>query len=269
MSWAPVNPYVDHVPQGCTAIADWRSGWKFYASDTEVLEIRGSWHKLRHGDNWQDFTHAEYVEVLDEFCETFRLFDGALHFLNLELGVNVAPPVPTAELLPRVLFHRTTRPIQMDEPAVGLVVARKGHYRIKMYDKALQYDLPIELLRCEVHVDRMERLRSRGISTALDLRDPKAWERASQFLMAKVDELFFVDTDVPPQVVTRQQAQLLAKAGDFAFWMGLSPKKRSDKRRKVERLFARHSLPCLKGELLEAMDRKLIDLRTVGARGDI
>lgn len=259
--WTDELHLAPHPPQGCTVVAPGTCGWWFYANGSEVLEMRGSFHKLCQGDNWQDFTHANYKRTVGAFCDTYGLFKGALHLLNVELGVNVEPPVPTEEMLSRVLFHRTTRPIPMKPPAKGIVVMREGNYRLKVYDKAAQYGMPFDLMRFEVHVDRMGMLHNLGIHTAADLCDPEVWERAQQFILSKFDELFIIDTDVNTEAVTSPQAVLLEQAKEWSFWKGLNPNKRNRKRAKVQRLYEAHSRPYLRGILRGRMEGKLNALR--------
>lgn len=262
LGWIAPNHHVHYPPNGCTAVAEWRNGWCFYADDTDVLEMRGSFHRLCHGDNWQDFTQADYARTLQEFCDFFKLFEGSLVFLNIEFGLNVIPPVPTKEVLPRVLFHRTTRPVPMLPPANGIVVVRKGHYRLKMYDKAMQFGLPGELMRFEVHLDRMARLKPLGILNADDLLDPSKWLHAEQFVLAKFQELFLLDTEISTDLVSQQQAQMLAQAEDWSSWIGLRPNGRYKRRKSLERLYAMHSDPCIRGELMARMSEKFKLLRT-------
>lgn len=264
LNWTRVLHNVDHPPKGCTMVARW-NWWTFYADGEEVIEIRGSFHKNAHdGANWKDFTHARFIAVVNELCDTFRLFPGALRLLNLEVGVNIVPSRPTVEVLDRILFHRTTSPARMKSPAIGIVIAYVGYSRFKIYDKAHEYrgtphgyGMPSELLRFEIHVDRMAMLHDIGIRTVHDLLDPSAWDRMGSFLLRKFDELFIVGDEINPAVVTRQQAALLANAGDLSYWMGLSPNKRNRKRGRVERLWRLHCRPCLKDDLRDRIAAKV------------
>lgn len=261
----PLHP-VDHPPHGCTAVASW-GVWKFYANDRQVIEIRGSFHKFYHGGaNWQDFTHAQFTEAVNTFCDTFQIFHGALHFLNLEVGVNIVPMIPTVDLLPRVLFHRKARPVRMD-PGQGITIEHPGHFRYKIYDKAFEFGLPGEILRVEIHVDRMAILNRIGVTTATDLLDPACWGRLRAFLLGKVGELFIVEDDIAPDLITRPQRELLANAGRWEHWRGLSPNKRHRKRSKVERLWRLHHHPTLKADLLGRIAAKVDALTNDKAEG--
>lgn len=267
LMWGRPLYAVDHPPHGCTAVASWGGIWTFYANDRAVIEIRGSFHKFYHGGaNWQDFTHTQFKEAVNTFCDTFQLFHGALHFLNLEVGVNIVPLIPTCDLLPRVLFHRNARPVRMD-PGQGITIEHPGYYRYKIYDKAFEFGLPGELLRVEIHVDRMAILNRIGVATATDLLDPACWGRLRAFLLAKVGELFIVEDDIDPALVTRPQRDLLANAGNWEHWMGLTPNKRHRKRAKVERLWRLHHHPTLKGDLRARIGAKVDALTTDKAEG--
>ena len=57
LAWRPAVYAIDRPPQGCIVVAEW-SCLKFYGSESELLEIRGSFHKShQQGSNWQDFTY--------------------------------------------------------------------------------------------------------------------------------------------------------------------------------------------------------------------
>lgn len=264
LNWTRALHNVDHPPNGCTLVAEW-NGWTFYADGDEVIEIRGSFHKYaHHGANWQDFTRAQFVAAVKEFCDTFGQFAGALRLLNLEVGVNITPPRPTGEVLDRILFHRTRNPRRMRSPAIGIVIEYVGYSRFKIYDKSHEYretlhgyGMPTELLRFEIHVDRMAMLHAIGIRTVQDLLDPSAWNRLSAFLLGKLDELFIVEDAIDPALVTHQQAALLANASDLTYWMDLSPNKRNRKRGKVERLWRMHCRPHLKDDLRDRIAAKV------------
>lgn len=263
LTWSRALHYVDHPMKERAMVAE-LEGWTFYAVDQEVIEIRGSFHKYAHqGANWQDFTHSHFVAAVNRFCDTFSLFPGALHLLNLEVGVNIAPPIPTRDILERVLFHRMKQPARMATPAIGIEIIRKGHYRYKIYDKAAHCGLPDELLRFEVHVDRMSILDDIGIVTAADLLDPASWQRMGEFLLGKFDELFIVEGDIDLGAVTRPQAELLANARLFSFWRGLSANKRNRKRAKVDRLWREHARPYLRGDMRDRLAAKVADLATL------
>jgi hypothetical protein len=266
LRWTPPIYAVDHPPTGCTMVASWNE-WTFYGDGTTVLEIRGSFHKYYHGNNLPDFTHAQFVEAVHSLCNAFQLFPGALHFLNLEVGVNITPPMPTRDLLPFVLFHRTQRPQAMRAPAIGIYIEHKGHFRYKIYDKAAHGLESFELLRIELHVDRMAILNRIGIHTAADLLDPASWGRLRAFLLDKFDELFIAGADIDPDAVTAAQGELLSKAKDGSYWKGLTANKRHRKRGKVERLWRTHSRPYLKDELRHRIAAKVDTLTAAEQEG--
>jgi hypothetical protein len=261
LQWETPNLHLHYPPHGCSAVAEWSNGWVFFANDEEVMEIRGSLHKLYHGTNWSDFTLAQCRRAVEQFCDHFGVFSGALALLNVELGVNVLPPIPTEDLLPRVLFHRTSRPVLMPAPAKGIIIHRKGHYRLKLYDKSGQYGLSYDLLRFEIHVDRMAILKKQGIRNVDDLLKEEVWIRAQSFLLQKFEELFLVDSTIAPGLVSTQQAGMLAQAEDWGYWKDLSPKARCIRRNKLDRLYATHSQPFLRGALRQQLHEKFAVLR--------
>lgn len=241
---ADLNP-----PIYCTHVAKW-SGWTFYGNSAEVKEIRGSFHQHYHGGtNWQPFTFAQLVATVNDLCDAFGLFAGELRIVNLEIGINVRPPIPAVDLLPLFIFHRTRLPERMEGTDRGIVFRHPGRYRLKAYDKGYQFPEAGELFRFEVHVDRMDKLNGLGICTVQDLTKPAAWEAARSYLLHRFAEVFIVEPWVAMERPRPAQRALVDRATDPTYWKALTPKKRYCKRLRLEGIYQRHASRHLKAEL--------------------
>lgn len=241
---ADLNP-----PIYCTHVATW-SGWTFYGNSAEVKEIRGSFHQHYHGGtNWQPFTFPQLVATVNDLCDAFGLFAGELRIVNLEIGSNVRPPIPAVDLLPLFIFHGTRLPERMEGTDRGILFRHPGRYRLKAYDKGYQYPEAGDLLRFEVHVDRMAMLNRLGIRTVEDLTKPAAWEAARSFLLRRFDEVFIVEPRIALERLRPAQRALVDLAPAPTYWKALTPKKRYCKRHRVEAIYQRHASRHLKAEL--------------------
>lgn len=210
------------------------------------MEIRGSFHKAFHnGENWQDFTHAQFVAVVEELCESFGLFAGSLHLLNIELGVNVQLPFPSEPFLRMILFHHMRQPKWMMPPAIGIVIEHPGRFRIKLYDKATQYALPFELMRYELHIDRMSILKPRGIATVQDLLNKETWKRIREYLIEVFDEIYMAEPAMERATMTTRQRRMVFRAQRWSGWL-VSSQARYKRRLKVEALSKRYAIPHYK-----------------------
>lgn len=249
LCWHPRTPADGHAPINCTHIAKW-GAWTFCGNSVEVKEIRGSFHQHYHGGtNWQPYTFAQLVATVNDLCDALGLFAGDLRIVNLEIGINVRPPVPAVDLLPLFLFHRTQLPERMKDTDRGIVFRHPGRYRLKAYDKGHQYPEAGELFRFEVHVDRMAMLNRLGIRTMQDLTKPAALEAARSFLLQRFDEVFIVEPWVEMERLRPAQRALVDHATDPTYWKALTPKKRYCKRARVEGIYQRHASRHLKAEL--------------------
>jgi hypothetical protein len=247
LQWRPHTPADGYAPLNCSLVAKW-GAWTFFSDGEEVKEVRGSFHQHYHGGtNWKPFTRPQFLAVVEDLCDAFGIFAGELRILNVEIGANVRPPAPSVELLPLFLFHRKQRPKGMEDTDRGIVFRHPGRYRLKAYDKGHQYPEAGELLRFEVHVDRMKLVQF--IRTLEDLTRPETWEAARAFLLRRFDEVFIVEPAVELERLRPAQRALLANATDPAFWMAQTPNKRERKRRSIERCYQRHAARSLKAEL--------------------
>lgn len=240
-------------------VARW-GAFTFKGDASRCTQMRGSFHHQCHGgENWADFTHAQFAEVVRAVCIALGLHSSTLRVANLEVGVNIIPPMPTPEVLPCVVLHRTQHPSRMDAPAIGLVIQHAA-YRFKIYDKARQYDRPGELLRFEVAVRKMRTLAGCRAATLSDLLEPAVWTALRGYLLARFDELLIVEPDMHPDEHRPADRELLTRAPDPKFWVGLTKGQRSEKRKRLTGIYARHVPEGLKATLRTSIVAKLAEL---------
>lgn len=271
LRWERHTPAHGYAPLNCGWLAEW-DGWTFSANDTEVKEIRGSFHCSYHGGaNWQPFTSANLHAVVNALCDGLGIFAGELRIVNLEVGINICPPMDARAILARTLFHGKRLPEPMKGTERGIVFLHPGRYRLKWYDKGHQYPEAGDLLRFEVHIARMKSFPRMGIRTVQDLLDPVKQEAARQFLLEQFDALFFVEPSSAFARLRPAQRALLDNATSPAYWMALTPNKRHRKRGTVERIYRAQPLPYLKDQLCALIaeeTRRFIDPEPATVKGE-
>jgi hypothetical protein len=244
---------------GCPRYVGRWGAFTFHGDEIRCTRMVGSFHKQHHGGtNWQDFTFTQFVEVVTSVCIAFGLHPVNLALSNVEVGANIIPPIPTAKVLRSIVLHKTAAPIPM----------RKGHgieihhaaYRFKIYDKALQYHRPGELLRFEVAANRMRPLERYGVRTLSDLMEPSAWIELQGYLLARFDELLIVEPGIQRPGLRPAQVELLANAGNASYWEGLDKRRRSEKRKALNGIYTRHAPNGLKTTLRRLIVAKLEEL---------
>lgn len=241
-------------------IATW-GHFIFKGDATRCKWMKGSFHIHYHaGENWADFTRAQFAEAVTSACIALGLHPANLLLANLELGVNIIPPSPTPDVLRYIVLHRTQRPDRMRK-GVGIEI-RHAAYRFKIYDKARQYKRPGELLRFEIAVRKMRTLARYGVRTLADLLEPATWTALRGYMLARFDELLIVEPDIHTERLRPAERELLAHAPDPNYWVGLTNRQRYEKRRTLTSIYDRTASPNLKATLRTSIASKLDELTT-------
>lgn len=260
--------------------AKW-GGFTFRGDANRCKSMAGSFHKYHHGGtNWQDFTFTQFVEAVTSVCINLGL-PRNLKLANVEVGVNIIPPIPTAKVLRSIVLHRTSHARPMDAPAQGVTIChpdtpqnKRTHgnlYRFKIYDKALHmvavckelgklYEGPPELMRFEVAARKMRQLERYGVRTLSDLMQPTTWVALQGYLLARFDELLIVEPGIHPPGLRPAQVELLANAGNASYWEELTKQRRSEKRKLLNGIYIRHAPNGLKANLRSLIAVKLEEL---------
>lgn len=130
------------------------------------ITVEGSLHKYWNngGHNYNDFNFTAINEVIADLNKKFRIAPERCDIKQLEIGVNLNPPVKTKKVLDCCLFHARTKfkwVFTNDEG--NYIQVRHGNYYIKIYDKRKHYvnkgfEIPQETLRFEIKY-RKEKLK--------------------------------------------------------------------------------------------------------------
>lgn len=258
------EPLRSHVLLSFTVEPDGkhRARWGAFTFTGDALrcwEVQGSFHYFHHGTNWPDFTRSQFVAAVSSMCVALGLHDASVRLANVEVGVNVRPPLPSVEVLRSIVFHRTQRATGMGGGAVGIEIRHNG-YRFKVYDKAHQFELPYELLRFEIAVRKMRTLAPFGIRTLADLSQPATWTAMHGYLLARFDELFIMEPSVNVEHLRPAQRALLIRAKDPRYLLGLSRQRRAEKLAALRRIFDKYAEPNLRETLRALIDTKAADV---------
>jgi hypothetical protein len=252
LKWTAKGPGRDGCPR---YVARW-GAFTFHGDAHRCTRMVGSFHKQHHGGaNWQDFTFTQFVEMVTSVCIAFGLHPVNLALSNVEVGVNIIPPMATAKVLRSIVLHKTAVPVPMSM-GKGIVIQHTA-YRFKIYDKALQYDRPGELLRFEVAARKMRQLARYGVRTLSDLMEPSTWTALQGYALARFDELLIVEPGLHRPGLRPAQVELLANAGNASYWEGLDKRRRSEKRKMLNDIYTRHAPDGLKATLRRLIAAKL------------
>lgn len=159
-----------------------------------VLRIDGSLHKNHEGGtNFKPFTFPALQAEIKRLCSMLNLRADKVEIKLIETGFNIPFPRPVfAYLKANLLTYKFSRFSAFRPDSKGRVIgfecSTQTEYRVKIYDKALQNDMPLPLMRFELRFFKMRAVKKLGVSVLSDLSDHvnlqclylqvlKAWEQ--------------------------------------------------------------------------------------------
>lgn len=143
------------------------------------ITVEGSLHKYwnKGAHNFNDFGIVQIIEVFKDLKEKFNITPENCVLKQLEIGVNINPPIKTKNILKHCLMHKTNQLKSVFTSDEGNYIQNKNqrHYN-KFYDKKTHYankgfDIREEIMRIEKKYSKMLELNSKGIYTLKDLLD--------------------------------------------------------------------------------------------------
>jgi len=230
-------------------------GMKFIIYESGFILLQGSLHKYwnvgKH--NYNSFTYYDLVEVIEDLRIKFDLSLNNCVLNNLEVGVNIRPPVPTNQILNNLMFHRN---IKFKDKDVRMFKGnykqvRHGRYYIKAYNKKLQYEndfiLLDDILRFELKYVRMEDLKKFNIRTLIDLVDKTKLAYLKSNLIKVWAEILFFDKSIKRKNLKKNQREI--KIREWAnpnYWGGLNKQRRNEQKKIYNSIVEYHSLQIQK-----------------------
>lgn len=216
---------------------------RFKIRESNRVEINGSLHKYWKGENHSNFTFGELCECISDLCGKFDInpLEARLH--NLEFGVNVSPPFNPYEFCGNVIAFRGEsfskfRTNGKDKIQIGFE-ATKNQYSVKVYDKGKQYRKSENILRYEIRVNKMERIKYTGIYFLSDLTDRNKLEALGLILNEVFDELIICDK-VNPSDLSKNEFRIYTEGKNPKEWEQYTPKQRTTRKKQFNEIIGRH-----------------------------
>lgn len=163
------------------------------------LLICGSLHKHTKGHNHRDFTALELAQAVEKLCQELVLDPQEVELQNIELGVNIQPPIATAKFLDSIFLYRCSRFETHYFSGRGYMLLFRGcNYWVKLYDKAKETNVSFakdsfprheHLVRFEIKVKKMAHLRVYDISRLSDLLDSQKLKSLELLLQQTIDNI--------------------------------------------------------------------------------
>ena len=220
---------------------------KLYNSLNDIKAPNHKESKNYKGFNGSQFTLAYIDEVRIYLTKLLHCNPQQMVFENIEIGLNLPLLFNPQKFLTGLLFHNGT---QFEHSRrKRLWVALKNDYRIKVYNKSEQYGMPENIMRYELHYDRMAKINQLGIKTFEDI-SAETLSKAHRLLLDEFANIVYYDNTIRQNKLSKVQINALTKYSNVRYWIDfLPPNKRYEPKQKLNEIITNHS-DNLKGKIL-------------------
>ena len=140
------------------------------------LKIKGSLHKNHfNGKNFQPFTWIDLQTQIHHICKTLLIDPNKARISTIEVGVNIVTQFEVTTFLEGNVIDykgKQFKKYKADRNGFELgLFCDLSQYRVKLYDKGVQNNLPINLMRFEKRFLKMQIPKNKGIVYLTDLLD--------------------------------------------------------------------------------------------------
>lgn len=228
------------------------------------ITFEGSLHKYFNGGlhNFNDFGVCDVINVINDLKTKFGIYSNQCTIRQLELGVNINPPILSKSFVRGCFLHGTKRfGWQSTRDEGEYIQADCSRISIKIYDKARHYrnkgyKIPHEILRYEVKYKKMEALNRREIHTLSDLINHGLSDLVKNLLVKEWNRVLFCDE------VILKQSRYINRYTNTNYWLDLA-ENRYDlfkyHRNNLNKLY-RQKPQNVKAEITDLINRKTKEL---------
>jgi len=192
---------------------------KYNSIGNRYVSLSGSLHKYGN-DGKHNHDQYNYIKLCQDIYSLQILFNINLSkstLNNLEFGVNINLPFDPNNFLYNIIDHKGQRFNKEKTKDKYYIYSEHSNYKIKIYNKGLQNNLSINLLRFEIHCNRMYHLKDTNIKTLMDLTDKTKLSKLGLILMKHFDELLIND-EIDSDNMSRLDKQLLTNGTSHYYW---------------------------------------------------
>jgi hypothetical protein len=200
------------------------NGIEFSIFPCGIIYFSGSLHKYWNDGkhNFNDFNTASLRNVLEDIEKKFNIKSHQFELRQIEIGVNIIPPIKTYDVLNGCFLHITTPFKWKYVPDEGeYIQVKHSQYKIKIYDKAKHYkkkgfDVGFNnIMRFEIKYDKLEKLKENKIFTLADLLN-YGIENFTEILIGEWNKILFYDNTI------KCNSRLLLQYSNPKYWTDLT-----------------------------------------------
>ncbi|WP_370408679.1 hypothetical protein [Tenacibaculum dicentrarchi] len=203
------------------------------------------------GYNGNDFTLFQIVEVRQYLELLFDCEPEQMKFQNIEFGYNLQLPF-ASKLFLKGLLHHKGKPFEV---RFGTSYQCKHqNIIIKIYDKAIQYEMQGNILRTEIRVCRASDLLKLGIKSFADI-NTTTLKKATELLKNKLKEVVYFDYTIDSKTFGTVNKRKYLEFQIPNFLIDLSSENRKRPKRELQEFINNYS-DNLKEQIQKEVDKK-------------
>lgn len=164
------------------------------------LKIKGSLHKnYFNGKNFQPFTWVDLQTQIHHICNTLLIDPNKARISTIEVGVNIVAPFEVATFLKDNVVNykgKEFKTYKADKNGFELgLFCDFSQYKVKLYDKGLQNNLPINLMRFEKRFLKMQIPQKKGVLYLSDLLDIQKVKKLKPLIVEAWENVLIYDIE--------------------------------------------------------------------------
>lgn len=173
--------------------------------------------EINKGFNGTDFNCYQLAYAINHLKKTFCFNSG--YVTNAEIGLNIKHSFETELILNGLMMHKGkcfNTPLNNSYRRL-----EHSHYKIKCYNKALQYGMDEELIRFEIHYNKSKYLKEIGLVTIDDFLKAEVLDGALNLLLIKWWEILMYDYTINEELVCDKVKSKLKDYKNVSYWRGI------------------------------------------------
>ncbi len=189
------------------------------------LRIKGSLHKNHFkGTNFQSFNWIDLQNQIHHICNTLLIDPNKARILTIEVGVNIITPFDVTSFLKTNLIDykgKQFKTYKADKNGFELgLFCDLSQYKVKLYNKGFQNNLPINLMRFEKRFHKMQIPKNKGVLYFSDLLDAQKVKKLKPLIVEAWENVLVYDIQNPKELkkILGSDYDLLLNGGNPKYW---------------------------------------------------
>lgn len=241
------------------------NGLKFEIKSDRTTILSGSlhkyWNSINNGkkQNFNDFSFSNIVTVMRDLKDKFKLDIYSSRIQNIEFGVNISTTKAPSIFLKSLISHKGVSFNTLKGKGKYYCQCERDQYIIKVYDKGLQNSLAEHILRFEIKVTTMEKIKKEGVKTLSDLLNLEKIIQLGKALESMYEDIIMFDNSMSQKEMNERERRLVANFANPRYWEELKEKKTENyynKRKRFKVILSKYDGNRLKDYTLKLITEK-------------